>query len=240
MEDDDDELYDPPWSDDLYALPTDEQAIYNAAAALADLPVEPSPFTRETAPSAARKRRHDKLAAARLEPENEDWLIQQIRMEQIAKTDRLVVNGKLKPWDPDEYMRQLQRNAIDAGAPLTQTELIARTDYGYSAWLQENSTDRPTRPKRDRTTLCWELITTPQDRQCGYVGRSGYFCDLYSEMSLTVICKVCGKVPAQVCLDHFDLVLEAIERELLTCTAETPGSHQIVFIVEGRADVASS
>ena len=264
----------------LTARSGDEQAIHDAAAALAGQPVQvpewfrqahgyaadyieanaDDPNVRATAQwlagmprsqaeqsaeeerrgaAQARARRHDKIAEARLDPSDPDWLIEQIRLEQIAKTDQLVAEGKLKPWNPGEYMRELQRKAVAGGSPLTRSQLIEMTRSGYAYWLQEKSKPRRQRPRRPRTRdPIFELITNPPDRQCGYVDGIGYFCALYSELSLTVICRTCGKVPAQVCLEHFDDVLRALEDEQLRCTAETAGSHQIVHIVEGRTDAA--
>ena len=154
---DDDELYDPPWQDDLWMMPTEP-------AKRAERIVEPSPFTQ----AAGRKRRRAKIRSTRLvTPVEADWLIDQIRANQIAKTDALVEAGKLEPWNPGEYMRNQQRQAIADGRPLSSTELRAVTRTEYAKWLQENSRGRLTRPMRDRTTIRrLELISTPEDRQC--------------------------------------------------------------------------
>ena len=69
---------------------------------------------------------------------------------------------------------------------------------------------------------------------CARIDHYSFDCDEPGEVALTLICRSCGPVNANVCLDCFDEVVVDLgdDGEGLLCTSETPGKHQFIHLTE--------
>ena len=95
--------------------------------------------------------------------------------------------------------------------------------------------EEPRRPRRrGKPAPTFTPRLTSNGTGCARIDRYGSDCDEPGEVALTAVCRICGPVNANVCLDCFDEVVYdlAEDGEGLLCTSETPGKHQFIHLTE--------
>jgi len=122
-----------------------------------------------------------------------------------------------------EQLTAMREEVIDVVAALRRTEDDGQVGPGRSV---------PRRRGKPAPTFTPRL--TSKGSGCARIDRYGSDCDESGEVALTLICRSCGLIHAQVCVDCFDEVVVDLgeDGEGLLCTSETPGRHQFIHLTE--------
>jgi hypothetical protein len=96
----------------------------------------------------------------------------------------------------------------------------------------------PSRPRRYQERYV-ELITTGDEDHCCLIDIWGNQCDDRSDVTMAVLCRICGPTTSGVCAADVSTVIDNLEYGSVFCGAVSPGRHQIVYLTEAVLRVSA-
>jgi hypothetical protein len=136
------------------------------------------------------------------------------------------------PWDEEPFENTLQEQLTAMRREVMETVAALRRSHVPVGVRRRFERSGPRRCGKPAPTFTPRLIS--KGTECARIDRYGSDCDEPGEVALTLICRSCGPVHAQICLECFDEVVYDLteDGEGLLCTSETPGRHEIVHLTE--------